>query len=184
MPENPNTDASIQETGLPVLQMTVSAGQTVQAPVDKTLSISEMPADAKATGDAINNLGSLLEQEISDLTTDVVLKSMVDNTLSVTGYAADAKATGDAIYAVLANLLVNNKHVVANVLNLYGTDIKVTDDSEAQTIAEAIQDIQNDGADVIMYDSDNSVTLKDALESELSTAEIDTIFESVFGGDE
>lgn len=98
MADNPNTDGNIHETGgIPELWMTVSPAQNVQAPVDKTLSISEMAADAKATGDAINNLGSLLEEEISDLASDVIPKAWITTTLTESGKVADAKAVGDAI---------------------------------------------------------------------------------------
>ena len=183
MPDNPNTEGSIQESGgVPVLNMTVSASQTVQAPVDPTLSISEMAADAKATGDAINNLGTLLEQEISDLSADVVLKSMIDATLTQEGEVADAKATGEAIAAVLANLLINGKHVLNNVLTLYGTDVAVSDAQGASTVSAAIQELHD--SDNIMYDEENEITVTSAIEGELSDTEINEIFDSVFGGDD
>lgn len=60
---DPNTEQSIQDIGIPVLNFTVAPSQVIYSPVDKTLSISEMPADAKATGDAIANLAA----DISDL---------------------------------------------------------------------------------------------------------------------
>ena len=52
----PDTENSIQETGIPVLTMEVSASNEVQWPVDDTLSISGEAADAKVTGDAIADL--------------------------------------------------------------------------------------------------------------------------------
>lgn len=67
----PNTEQSILEEGIPVLNFEISPSQVIYAPVDKTLSISEMPADAKATGEAIANLAadiSDLEEEISEIT--------------------------------------------------------------------------------------------------------------------
>ena len=101
MADNPNTDGSIQESGgVPVLRMTVSPSQVIQSPVDKTLSISEMPADAKATGDAINNLGSALEEEISELAADVIPKSWIDTTLTGEGQVAEAKTVGDALASI------------------------------------------------------------------------------------
>lgn len=78
-----NTAENILENGIPRIQMRVSPSQNVQTPVDKTLSISEMAADAKATGDAINNLGSLLEGEIEDLAADVLLKTWVSSAYPV-----------------------------------------------------------------------------------------------------
>lgn len=102
MADNPNTEESIRENGgVPVLHMTVSPSQNVQTPVDKTLSISEMAADAKATGDAINNLGSALEEEITDLAADVIPKNWIDTSLSEAGMVAESKAVGDAISEIL-----------------------------------------------------------------------------------
>lgn len=63
----PNTEENIQENSIPELSFTVEPSQNVQTPVDKTLSIAEMAAEAKATGDAI----ATLESAISDLNTDM-----------------------------------------------------------------------------------------------------------------
>ena len=63
----PNTESSIQDTGIPQISFTVSAAETVQAPIDDTLSIEGMAADAKATGDAINEVAG----DLSDLAADV-----------------------------------------------------------------------------------------------------------------
>lgn len=190
MADNENTN---ENTGTPVLFMTVSPSQTVQAPVDSTLSIHEMAADAKATGDAIENLGSTLEQSIADLAADVVLKTMIDTTLAISGDAADAKATGDAISslaettsqaiaAIAPGLVINSKHFVEMAMTLYGSDIAVTDASGAQTISAAIAALQQKDASEIIYDDE--ITIKQAMESELSTEDIDDIFDSVFGGGE
>lgn len=63
----PNTESSIQETGIPTLTMEVSPSTEVQWPVDATLSIAEEAADAKATGDAINDL----QADIADLAEEI-----------------------------------------------------------------------------------------------------------------
>lgn len=59
----PDTEANINQNGLPQINMTVSPSQNVTTPTDPTLSIAEMAADAKATGDAIANVNA----DISDL---------------------------------------------------------------------------------------------------------------------
>lgn len=118
MADNPNTDGSIQETGgVPVLHMTVSPSNNVQAPVDKTLSISEMAADAKATGDAINNLGAAIEEEIAELAADVVPKSWIDTSLTQAGRVAEAKTVGDAINNIIQAIasLTNMTYPVGSI---------------------------------------------------------------------
>lgn len=88
-----DTGNSIQETGIPRLVMTVAPATTVYAPVDKTLSISEMPADAKATGDAINNVSA----DVADLAADV------QSVMSWT--AEDIPLTGDDPNVTVADML-------------------------------------------------------------------------------
>lgn len=77
----PDSENNINQNGIPQIRMTVTPSQdqppelrvtvspsnNVMTPVDPTLKIAEMAADAKATGDAIGNL----ETDISDLSTDI-----------------------------------------------------------------------------------------------------------------
>ena len=120
-----------------------------------------------------------------------VIPTPVDPTLKIAGEAADAKATGDAIAASVGKLVVNGKSPSSNVVNLYAGDIHMSDEEGAQTIAAAVEAAADKDASDILYDADNLVTIKaalddvyDTLDSELTEAEIDTIFESVFGGGE
>ena len=68
---DPNTEQSIINEGIPTLTFRVSPSEVIYAPVDKTLSISEMPADAKATGDAIQNVSDNLGEDIAELGADI-----------------------------------------------------------------------------------------------------------------
>ena len=65
MSEN-NTQSSVDD-GIPEVSFTMQVAETVQAPIDDTLTQSGAAADAKATGDAIEAAKTLLENEIAAL---------------------------------------------------------------------------------------------------------------------
>lgn len=67
---NNNTPSSIDD-GIPEVEFQVQVSQMVQTPIDDTLTISGMAADAKATGDAINDAKAELQEEIDALDTGV-----------------------------------------------------------------------------------------------------------------
>lgn len=56
---------------IPVITLQVSASDTVQAPIDDTLSVAGQAADAKAVGDAIDALEDSLSEDI-DAVSDAV----------------------------------------------------------------------------------------------------------------
>ena len=96
MSELNNTPSSIDD-GIPEVNFTLEVAETVQAPVDDTLSISGEAADAKATGDKITETKAELEEEIRDIAINV---SGVANTLFPVGSvyvstSATAPAFGD-----------------------------------------------------------------------------------------
>lgn len=62
-----DTENSIETAGIPEITLTLQVMDTVQAPVDATLSIQGEAADAKATGDAIAALNSTLTAAIAAL---------------------------------------------------------------------------------------------------------------------
>lgn len=133
-----------------------------------------------------------LVEEIS-LTVDdaTVIPMPIDPTLSNQGEAADAKATGDAIAAAVAGLSVNTKTPVNNAITVYGTDIYVSNATGAQTITAALEATASTNASQIMYDTVNLVSVKDAIDgikteidTELTSAQIDKIFDEVFEEDE
>ena len=49
---------------IPVITLQVSGAETVQAPIDDTLSVAGQAADAKAVGDAISALSDSLGEDI------------------------------------------------------------------------------------------------------------------------
>ena len=70
MSEINNTPESIDD-GIPEVNFEVQVSEVVQAPIDDTLTISGMAADAKATGDAIAAAKVELEEEIQDIIINV-----------------------------------------------------------------------------------------------------------------
>ena len=56
----PNTENDILQDGIPEITLALEVQETVQAPIDATLSISGQAADAAAVGQALSNLESTL----------------------------------------------------------------------------------------------------------------------------
>lgn len=67
---NNNTPASIDD-GIPEVNFELEVSNVIQTPVDDTLSIEGMAADAKATGDAIAAAKAELQEEIDAVDTGV-----------------------------------------------------------------------------------------------------------------
>lgn len=67
----PNTEESILENGIPEIEMDVELFQMVQTAVDKTLSIPDMAADAKAVGDALDDVQADISQIMQQTAEDV-----------------------------------------------------------------------------------------------------------------
>ena len=62
-----DTDNSIETQGIPEITLQMEVMDTVQAPVDATLSISGEAADAQATGNAIAALQTTMNAAIAAL---------------------------------------------------------------------------------------------------------------------
>ena len=133
----------------------------------------------------------LVEEITLEMDDASVVAVPVDPTLTISGEAADAYATGQAIEAVFGGAKVNDKSFTNKAVTLYASDIAMSDEAGAQTIAAAIEGIGDKDASQIMFDSENLVTVKGAidtintaLDTELTEEEIDALFEEVFGEDE
>ena len=66
----PESQESLSD-GIPEVSFTMEVEETVQAPIDDTLTVSGMAADAKATGDAIAAAKADLQEEIDNIETGV-----------------------------------------------------------------------------------------------------------------
>ena len=105
MPSNESNENAVQNSieetgGIPVVEETVEVSGMTQAAVDKTLTIPDMAADAKATGDAIDAVADDLTNLASDVS-DIEQWSGEDipvngNAGSPTIAEALASMTGDA----------------------------------------------------------------------------------------
>lgn len=62
-----NTNESIEEQGIPEIRLRVGVQETVQSPVDDSLSIHGMAADAAAVGSALTALQETLSGAIAAL---------------------------------------------------------------------------------------------------------------------
>lgn len=89
---------------------------------DTTLSIAGQPADAKATGDALNKATQATETAINELASTVPI---VDPTLTISGAAADAEATGTRIRTsaqVLTSYYLNASDFENGSIDAHGAD--------------------------------------------------------------
>lgn len=137
------------------------------------------------------NPSDLVEEITLTVDDASVIPTPIDPTLTQEGEAADAKATGDAITAVFSGAKVNGKAFVSKEVTVYAGDILMSDETGADTLAEAVENLGNRDASSVVYDAENLVSVKDALDAinteldtELTESEIDDIFDEVFGGDE
>ena len=114
-----------------------------------------------------------------------VIPMPIDPTLSNEGEAADAKATGDAIAAIAAvkKVLGQSPDGTGNV-EINATQIPMSSETGAQTISEAVLNVQAQTADTIYYVSGETETVKSVVDGIITACtdgctdeEIDEIFE-------
>ena len=137
------------------------------------------------------NPSDLVEEITLTVDDASVIPTPIDPTLTQEGEAADAKATGDAITAVFSGAKVNGKSFTDKAVTVYAGDILMSDETGADTLAEAVENLGNRDASSVVYDAENLVSVKDALDeiyttidTELTESEIDDLFDEVFGGDD
>lgn len=120
----PNTEQSIENTGgVPEIEFEMEVSGMTQTAVDRTLSIADMAADAKATGDAIQGVA----EDLADLAADVATmdeKTGEDIPLSsAPGAPSIAEAVGD--YYPVGSVYVTAADELPAVIAAMGTWIEV-----------------------------------------------------------
>lgn len=130
----PNTDESINESGIPQLTMEVSPSQEIQWPVDATLSISEEAADAKAVGDALADI----ESAISDINIDI--SGIKDWT------ASDLPMTSETGSDSVADAISDITEDVSAIQNWTGENIPLDSSTGSIKISELLASLYPIGA--------------------------------------
>ncbi len=134
---DPNTEGSIQNNGIPKITLGMRASTVLYSPTDKTLSISEMPADAKATGNAITNVRS----DVSDVQADVTdLYGSIDD---VNDEMMSVKSVQETQAEQMVQMQSAVNDAVQRVDTLTGVDIPVDPSLDAPSVADKFQQIEN-----------------------------------------
>ena len=128
-PTEQNVQDSIESTGgVPEIELEMEVSGMTQTAVDKTLSIAEMAADAKATGDAID----VVAGDLADLTADV---SDIEHW---TG--EDIPLNSESGSPSIAEAVATNAEDIGDIKQWTGENLPLNTQSTA-TIAEAFASI-------------------------------------------
>lgn len=119
------------------------------------------------------------------LSRDNVIPFPIDPTLSIEGEAADAKAVGDAIANISSVKKVNNQSPNASgEITVNATQIPMSNEAGAQSIAEAMNAAQGATGETIKRTSETEETIEegmanieDAITNGCTDEEIDALFE-------
>ena len=126
----PNTEQSIENTGgVPEIELEMEVSGMTQTAVDKTLSIADMAADAKATGDAIQAVA----EDLADLGADVA------DIEQWTGEDIPLNTQEGA--PTVAEAVGSNTERVNAIEAWTGENIPLNSEENAPTIAEAVASV-------------------------------------------
>lgn len=199
----PNTEQSIEEIGIPEVSVSVEVSGMTMVPVDKSLSIPDMAADAAKTGSEIADLiadvaeinGNLAVLDVKNGT----LIPMTGETGSESIYSAVSSAvarigvledetgasipmTGETGSESINSTVSAAVARIAAVENKTGAVIPITGATGADTISEAVNGVSGRVSTL----ETNYQTLSGTVSghttelTELTTAEIEEIIASVF----
>lgn len=121
-----------------------------------------------------------------------VIPPSIDPTLTIPGASADAYATGQAILHAIDGVQINGKTMTNKAVNLYAGDIPMSSEQGASTVAQELESLSDRTADDIIYDSENMISTKEAIDGvkdmigeDFTQEEVDAILAEVFEeGDE
>lgn len=128
---NINLTMTATEADLPKISFGVNAAQTVQAPVDATLSVSGKAADAKVTGDRLNTLDS----EVDALTESDAAKVVKPATDGTAGQVL--QTNGDGTTAWIDRALPTDEQTAEAVSEWLDEHPEATTTVEDASITEA-----------------------------------------------
>ena len=137
LPTEESVLQSIEELGgIPAVEVSMEVSGMTAYPTDKTLSIADMPADAKATGDLIDALQGAVEIIDNWTGEDIPLEAPpVDPTEPV-----EIPTIAEAVNANATNIAANATAIAALQART-GATIPLNAEESAPTIAEAIADV-------------------------------------------
>lgn len=123
----PNTEQSIVSLGgIPEVEVSLEVSGMTQTPVDKTLTISDMAADAKTVGD-----------KFADVDSDIYsLETSLSGVDAKTG--ADIPITGETGADTIATVVAGMQEDIAGIDAKTGSNIPITGETGADSIADAV----------------------------------------------
>lgn len=154
--EQPNTEQSIQEIGIPEISMELSVNSVTTQPTDPTLKNDGQPADAKAVGDRFDKT----DDDIANLGADVsALSTSVD-----TRFATVNAKTGTDIPINNGTGAASIEATIAAVNAKTGSNIPVTGETGAASIANAIATVNaKTGASIPINEVSGALSIEGAL---------------------
>ena len=130
------TEESVEQSilelgGIPVIEMEVGVSGMTAYPTDKTLSIRDMPADAKVTGDAIADLQSATSDDHSAI---VAIQEWTASSIPMSDDPA-----ADSVYTAV----IGNTTSITTIQAWTGANIPLNTSEGAPKISEAVTAVSN-----------------------------------------
>lgn len=139
LPTEESVQQSIEELGgIPAVEVSMEVSGMTAYPTDKTLSIPDMPADAKAVGDLIDSLQGESSEQAADI---AEIQAWTGDDIPLE--APSEEQTGEI--PTIAEAVNANATAIAALQARTGATIPLNTEESAPTIAEAIADVVSQG---------------------------------------